>query len=85
MNTYRVTELLPDGKPGESIGVLDVEQTPVSETDLETISAYFYGSRPRPKILIELHLDQDSHGRKHEVPDYVNGSGTKFWIFRRFS
>jgi hypothetical protein len=81
MTTYRVTELLPDGKPGESIGVLDVEHA-LSETDLEKIAAHFYGCRPRPKILIEGHVDQDSHERNHEVPEYVNASGTSFWIFR---
>jgi hypothetical protein len=83
MTTYRVRELLSDGKPGESVGVLDVEQAPLSEMDLEKISGHFYGSRPRPKILIEVHLDQDSNERNHQEPDYVNGSGTKFWIFRR--
>ena len=83
MTTCLVTELLPDGEPGESIGVLDVEHAPLSETDMEKIAAHFYGNRPRPKIRIEVPLDQDSHERNHGVPNYVNGSGTKFWIFRR--
>jgi hypothetical protein len=80
MTTYRVT----GGQPRKAIGLLDVEgsQTSFSETDKEKFSAHFFGRRPYPEIIIEIHFYQDSNDRDHDIaPDYVNENGTKFWIF----
>jgi hypothetical protein len=80
MTTYRVT----GGQPRKAIGLLDVEgsQTSFSETDKEKISAHFFGRRPYPEIIIEIHFYQDSNERNHDIaPDYVNENGTIFWIF----
>ena len=80
MTTYRVT----GGQPRKAIGLFDVEgsQTSFSETDKEKISAHFFGRRPYPEIIIEIHFYQDSNERNHDIaPDYVNENGTKFWVF----
>jgi len=85
MTTYRVTELSPDGRPRESIGLIDVEGslTSFSKTDKEKISDCFFGwPPPHPEILVEEHFYQDSNQRNHDrAPDYTNERGTKFWIF----
>jgi hypothetical protein len=81
MTTFGVIKLNSDVKP--VVALVDAEGTQdfFTRTDKEEISAYFFG-RPPPEISLQIAPSQDSDQRNHDrVPDYVNESGTRFWMF----
>jgi hypothetical protein len=81
MTTYGIIKLNSDDKPLAALFDVEGSQDFFTEADKEEISAYFFG-RPPPAISIQIAHAQDFNQRNHDrAPDYVNESGTRFWMF----